>query len=209
MPWLDIAVLAVLAVSGLLALVRGFVREVLSIAAWVGAAAAGVFLYPELAPHLEGLLGVIEKGPIANIAAGGAIALVALIVFSLLAGVIADRVQDSALGPIDRTLGLVFGLVRGAALLCIAYIAAAWLQPPDRWPSWASEARTRPALEAGGAWIVRQLPPGLLPAPPRTTPAAPSATELMRPPAPAAVERGEGYRPDERRDLDRLLNVTR
>ena len=117
MPWFDIAVLAVLAVSGLLALVRGFVREVLSIASWVGAAAAALFLYPELAPHLEGLFGVIEPGPVANIAAGGVIFLVSLIVFSLLAGLIADRVQDSALGPIDRTLGLVFGLVRGAALL--------------------------------------------------------------------------------------------
>ncbi|GIX08494.1 CvpA family protein [Elioraea sp.] len=209
MPWLDIAVLAVLAVSGLLALFRGFVREVLSIAAWVGAAAAGVFGYPHLAPYLEGLFGVVEKGLIANIAAGGAIALVALIVFSLLAGVIADRVQDSALGAIDRTLGLVFGLVRGAVLLCLAYIAAAWLQPPERWPPWASEARTRPALEAGGAWIVRQLPPGLLPAPPRTTPAAPPADLLMRPPAPAAAQRGEGYRAEERRDLDRLMNVTR
>lgn len=209
MPWFDIAVLAVLAVSGLLALVRGFVREVLSIASWVGAAAAALFLYPELAPHLEGLFGVIEPGPVANIAAGGVILLVSLIVFSLLAGLIADRVQDSALGPIDRTLGLVFGLVRGAALLCVAYIAAAWLHPPERWPAWAVEARTRPALEAGGGWIVRQLPPGLLPAPPRSTPAAPSADALMRPPAPATADRGEGYRAEERRDLDRLLNVTR
>lgn len=209
MPWFDIAVLAVLAVSGLLALVRGFVREVLSIAAWVGAAAAGLFFHPELAPHLEGLFGVIEPGPVANVAAGGVIFLVALILFSLVAGLIADRVQDSALGPIDRTLGLAFGLVRGAVLLCLAYIGVAWLQPVDRWPPWASGARTRPALEAGGAWIVRQLPPGLLPPPPRTTPSAPSATELMRPPPAAAVERGEGYRPGERRDLDRLLNVTR
>jgi membrane protein required for colicin V production len=168
-----------------------------------------VFGYPHLAPSLEGLFGVIEPGPIANIAAGGAIFLVSLILFALIAGAISDRVQDSALGAIDRTLGLVFGLARGAALVCIAYIAAAWLQPPDRWPSWASEARTRPALEAGGTWIVRQLPPGLLPAPPRTTPAAPSATELMRPPPAAAVERPDGYRPEERRDLDRLMNVTR
>jgi membrane protein required for colicin V production len=209
MPWLDIAVLAVLAVSGLLALLRGFVREVLAIAAWVGAAAAGVFGYPHLAPYLEGLFGVIEPGPIANIAAGGVIFLVSLIVFALIAGVISDRVQDSALGAIDRTLGLVFGLVRGAALVCIAYIAVTWLQPPDRWPPWASEARTRPALEAGGAWIVRQLPPGLLPAPPRSTPKAPSATELMRPPAAASAVRPEGYRPEERRDLDRLMNMTR
>jgi len=209
MPWLDIAVLAVLAVSGLLALLRGFVREVLSIAAWVGAAAAGVLGYPHLAPSLEGLFGVIDPGPMANIAAGGTIFLASLILFALLAGAVSDRVQDSALGAIDRTLGLVFGLTRGAALLCIAYIAVAWLQPPDRWPSWAFEARTRPALEAGGSWIVRQLPPGLVPAPPRTLPPPPSATDLMRPPAAAAVTRPDGYRPEERRDLDRLMNVAR
>lgn len=209
MPWLDIAVLAVLAVSGLLALVRGFVREVLAIAAWVGAAAAGVFGYPHLAPHLEGLFGVVEAGPVANLAAGVAIFLLALMLFALVAGAVADRVQDSAFGAIDRTLGLIFGLARGALLLCLAYIGAAWLQPPDRWPAWAAEARTRPALEAGGAWLVRQLPAGLLPAPPRSTPAAPSADALMRPPAAAVPDRGEGYRAEERRELERLMNVAR
>ncbi len=194
MPWFDIAVLAVLAVSGLLALLRGFVREVLAIGTWIGALAAAVFGYPHLAPHLVGLGGVVEAGLVADGLAGAAIFIVALIVLMLLAGAIGDLVQDSRLGALDRSLGLVFGLARGAALLCFAYIAAAWLAPPDRWPRWAIEARTRPALEAGGLWIVRQLPEGVLPAPPRTLPAAPTASELMRPPPVAAPPARAGAR---------------
>lgn len=171
MPWFDIAVLLVLGLSGLLAALRGFVRETLAIAAWVGAAVAGLFGYPLLAPQLVGLGGLIEPGLVANGLAGGAIFLVSLIVLSLIAGSLGDLVQGSRLGAIDRTLGLAFGLVRGAAILCFAYIAAAWLAPPDRWPDWAANARTRPALEAGGRWIVRQLPEGVLPLPPQAQPA--------------------------------------
>ncbi|MDW8443329.1 MAG: CvpA family protein [Acetobacteraceae bacterium] len=173
MPWFDVVVLLVLGLSGLLALLRGFVREILAIGAWIGAAAAGLFGYPLLAPQLVGLGGLIEPGLVANALAGGAIFLVALIVLSLVAGSLGDLVQGSRLGALDRTLGLAFGLVRGAVILCFAYIAAAWLAPPDRWPDWATQARTLPALDAGGRWIVRQLPEGLLPLPPpvQTAPA--------------------------------------
>jgi len=181
MPWFDLAVLAVLGLSGLLALMRGFVRESLAIGAWVGAAAAGILGYPLLAPYLVGLGGLIEPGLVANGLAGGAIFLAALIVLSLIAGSVSEVVQDSRLGAIDRTLGLAFGLVRGAALLCFAYIAAAWLAPPERWPDWAASARTRPALEAGGRWIVRQLPEGLLPLPPQAQPADTSRPGTTRP----------------------------
>lgn len=205
--WLDLAVLAVLLVSGLLAMLRGFVREVLGIGAWVGAAVAAIAFYPQAAPYLHAW---IEPGLIANLAAGGAIFVVVLILLSLVARLLSDRVQDSAAGSIDRTLGLIFGLVRGVALVCFAYIVLAFLAGDRaRWPEWLREARSVRLAEPGAAWIVAQLPPGLLPAPPASGAQRPSADQLLRPAPARPAERGEGYRPEERRDLDRLLNTTR
>ncbi|WP_144185605.1 CvpA family protein [Elioraea rosea] len=204
--WLDIAVLAVVLVSGLLAMMRGFVREVLGIAAWAGAAVAAFMFYPLLAPHLHAWL---EPGLISNLAAGGAIFIVVLIVLSLLSRMLSDRVQDSAAGSIDRTLGLLFGLARGALIVCVAYIGAAFLAGErQRWPDWLRESQAARFAEPGAAWIVAQLPPGLLPPPPQGA-GRPSVDQLLRPAPASPAERGEGYRPDERRDLDRLLNTTR
>lgn len=205
--WLDLAVLAVLLVSGLLAMLRGFVRELLGIGAWVGAAVAAITLYPLLAPLLHPWL---DPGLVANLAAGGAIFLVALILLSLLARFLSDRVQDSAAGGIDRTLGLIFGLVRGVALVCFAYIAVAYLAGErSRWPGWLRDSQSVRFAEPAAAWIVAQLPPGLLPAPPAASGQRPTVEQLLRPPPARPAERGEGYRPEERRDLDRLLNTTR
>ena len=60
--------------------------------------------------------------------------LVSLIVLSLIAAAIGSAVRASAIGGVDRTLGLVFGLARGAALAIVAYIFACMAVPPDRWP---------------------------------------------------------------------------
>lgn len=205
--WLDLAVLALLLVSGLLAMLRGFVREVLGIGAWVGAAVAAIAFYPLLAPSLHAWL---DPGLVANLAAGLAIFLVVLILLSLIARALSDRVQDSAAGGVDRTLGLIFGLVRGVALVCFAYIAVAFLAGErSRWPEWLRDSRSVRFAEPGAAWIVAQLPPGLLPAPPASGGQRPSLDQLMRPAPARPAERGEGYRPAERRDLDRLLNTTR
>jgi membrane protein required for colicin V production len=205
--WLDLAVLGVVVVSGLLAMLRGVVREVLGIGAWVGAAVAGFAFYPLAAPSLHAWL---EPGLLSNLAAGGAIFLVVLVLLSLVSRVIADRVQDSAAGSIDRTLGLAFGLARGVLLVCVAYIGLAYLAGDrSRWPDWVREAQSLRFAEPGAAWIVRQLPPGLLPAPPESAARRPAAEQLMRPAPARPAERGEGYRPEERRDLERLLNTTR
>jgi len=199
--WLDLAVLALLAVSGLLAMLRGFVREVLGIGAWVGAAVAGLALHGHAAPLLHAWL---EPGLIANVVAGGAIFVVVLILLSLVARFLSDRVQDSAAGAIDRTLGLVFGLVRGVALVCFAYIALAFLAGErSRWPDWVREAQSVRFAAPAAAWIVAQLPPGLLPEPPPQG-GRPAVEQLLRPAPAAAPVRRDGYTGGERRELNRL-----
>jgi membrane protein required for colicin V production len=151
----DIAVVALVLISGLLALARGLVREVLSVGAWVGAAIATLYLFRFAQPVARTY---IEVELIADIAAGVALFVVTLIVLSLVSHALSRRVRDSALGPLDRSLGLVFGLVRGVALVALAYLIFAALFPPEDRPAWVAEARTEPLMAEGAAVLASILP---------------------------------------------------
>lgn len=129
----DAVVLLIVALSAYLAFVRGFVREALSIGGWVLAALVAFFLAPFLMP----LLGEI---PVAGeflrasctlgILAGFAVAFaLTLVVLSVVTPILADAVQGSALGPVDRFLGFLFGVARGVALVAVAYLLYGLLIP--------------------------------------------------------------------------------
>ena len=163
MNWVDLVMLAVLALSALLAFMRGLVREVLGVAAWVLAAlvASPYGVFPMVQPWVR------QQFPdptTADIVAFGTVFLIVLIVLWLIAGIIARTVQDSALGGLDRTLGLVFGLARGAALLAVAYILVGMAIPVANWPEPVIEARALPLVHRGATWIAEQIPPTYRPA---------------------------------------------
>ena len=128
---LDLIVIGVMLISALLAMVRGFTREVLSIAAWVAAAAAALFLHPYVLPYLTPY---IKNGTVAQLAAGGAVFIVVLIVVSFITIRISDMILDSRIGAIDRTLGFVFGAARGLLLAIVAFLFFAWLVPDRSQP---------------------------------------------------------------------------
>ena len=102
----------------------------------------------------------------------GAVFLVALIVLLLISGWVSSLVRLSALGGLDRTLGLVFGLLRGAALVVFAYIATGMVVPIERWPEPVLQARTLPLAYQGAVILVAALPHGFQPSvsPPPTGP---------------------------------------
>ncbi|MGH6989287.1 MAG: CvpA family protein [Stellaceae bacterium] len=160
MNTLDIIVVVVLVISAGFAFARGLVREVLSIVAWLGAAAIGFFGYPRLAPFMR----FLPAGTIRNVGAGAAIFIVVLIILSIVTGMIAHRVSQSGLSSLDRVFGLLFGLARGALLLCLAYIALMWYFPQDRpMPNWIMEARSKWFLERGAVAIEGLAPQVLSP----------------------------------------------
>ena len=90
----DLAVIAVVVISGLLAFVRGFVHEVLAVGAWIGAAIATVFFLPAALPHARDLISIQIA---ADIAAGAAIFILVLIVLSIFTHWLARRVRESGL----------------------------------------------------------------------------------------------------------------
>jgi len=155
MTWVDLAVFGILGVSGLLALVRGLVREVLGIGAWVGAIAAGIAGVPLMRGLVRNWLQAPEwVDPVSFLV----VFIIVLIILMLIARAIGSMVRGSALGGVDRTLGLLFGLARGAVIIIIAYILAGMVFPIDRWPDAVLGARTLPAAYEGARWVREQLP---------------------------------------------------
>lgn len=128
LSYLDAGLIVIVLLSGLVAMYRGLTREVLSILSWV--VAAGAVLY--FVKYHRGLAEELAKqfaNPvqtshiyIAQVAVGGLIFLVILIIVHLVTARVADTVLDSRIGPIDRILGLAFGVVRGFVLVLIPYM---------------------------------------------------------------------------------------
>jgi membrane protein required for colicin V production len=167
MTSVDLALLGVMILSGLLALSRGLVREILSIGAWLGAAATAMAVLPRIRPLVAPYVPSPEwTDPVGYIV----IFLVSLITLSVIAKAIGGAVRSSVISGIDRTLGLLFGLARGAALAVAVYIVAGLAIPPDRWPQPVLESRSLPYIYSGAEWAARQIPqeyrPQVLPPPP-------------------------------------------
>lgn len=211
---LDLAVGIVLLVSALLAFVRGFVHEVLSVAAWVGALVAAIYGLPYAAPYAHK---IIHLGWAADAAASALIFLVVLFVLSLGTHAVARAIQKTALNNADRTLGFVFGLVRAVVILGVGLIISDWLTDHDR-PDWMRNAKTLPLIEAAAEEMKSLVPPSFM-APTSTVKNAPRTINeavdgkrafdrLNRPGngVKAATPTEGGYKDSERLDMERLLN---
>ena len=152
---LDILLLVVMLISGLLAMIRGFMREILSIGAWGVAAVVTLYSYSRVLP--------IVKGYVASdsVAAGvtiGSVFLITLLVVSIVTVRISDMILDSRVGALDRTLGFLFGLGRGLIIVVVAFLFFAWLVPERSQPDWVRGAKSRVVLESTGQWLMSMLP---------------------------------------------------
>jgi membrane protein required for colicin V production len=152
---LDIALIVIMLVSALLAMVRGFMREVLSIAAWVLAAGLTLYSYAKLLPFAKQYF---NNDVVAAVAVVGGVFLVTLVVVSVVTVRISDRVLDSRVGALDRTLGFLFGLARGLIIVVVAYMFFDWLVPDRSKPEWVLHAKSRVVLSSTGDWLKEQLP---------------------------------------------------
>lgn len=140
----DGIVIGVVLFSAVLAMVRGFSREVLSIASWAGSVAAAYYLYPLLVPYV---MSYTDDPRIAMAGSAGIIFLIALIVISFITSRIADFIIDSRIGALDRTLGFLFGAARGLLLLVVALAFWNWLVGTRALPEWVAEAKSKPFMD--------------------------------------------------------------
>jgi membrane protein required for colicin V production len=178
--WVDGAAIGIVVISALFSLVRGFVREVLGIGAWAGAALAALSGYQYLQPYVASV--VSAKNFVVPVSAG-IVFLVVLILLSIISAWIGGLIRESALSSLDRSLGLVFGVVRGGVIICLAYIALSIFLVPSEWPAPVNNSRFLPYERAGAVMLASLLPPQYQPKVAPLPPAGPpSANTLMQQP---------------------------
>lgn len=226
---LDLAVVAIVILSAVFAFARGFVREALSIVAWVGAAAITLYGFTWVFTQVDGR---VHNPLLSQVITGFGLFVSSLVVLTILTGFAARMVHITGLTPIDRTLGFIFGLARGLLLVCLAYLLVDLMLPQanDR-PSWIREAKSGPYLHEGADVLKGFVPESLKTkgteaagefwrtVDPRTT-AKTEADKAMRAyespvPAAAPAQGAAGAAPapsyprGDRRELDRVIGTQR
>lgn len=214
----DLLVIVILSISGLIAFFRGFVRELLAVGVWIGAAFATLYGFGPAQPYLRVY---IATTLVADAITVISIFVVALVLLTLISNALARRVQESQMGALDRSLGFAFGLVRGVAIASVAYLLAIWLLLPNP-PDWLKTAKTTPVLRTAGDFILSLLPAeaaqrsreAVGTAGDQAKEAAERARALQRATAPLSSQSSTddadsdvdpGYKKDERRALEGLI----
>ena len=158
---LDGILVVIMLISAILAMIRGFSREVLSIVSWVAAAVAAATFYKSLSPTISSAIPQVASNPlVADAISAAAIFLIVLVIVSYLTMLLADLIIDSRIGVLDRTLGFIFGAARGALLVIITLMGFLWLANENE-PAWVAEAKSKPVLVSIGTNIRDALPENL------------------------------------------------
>ncbi|MGI9419335.1 MAG: CvpA family protein [Geminicoccaceae bacterium] len=192
------AVLFVIGVSGLLALVRGLVRESLSIVVWLLSALIAYVAFPEL----RALVGAY----ISHVWIGDAVTLIVvflapLVCLKIVAMVIADSVPSGVFGSLDRILGAGYGIARGALVVSLAYLGLNLVNAPEHHPVWIKEARVLPYVRDGAELLASWVPEDMLdpeawqPMPDGGFGGRPAAAETLA--TPSATDLESPLEPDE------------
>jgi len=126
---LDYIVLSVILLSGFLALMRGFVREMFSLVAWIGAYIVGTKFYAPAVPLVRHYIPKNEAA--AKWVAMGSVFVISLILLTIIGYFISMLVRGRALTAIDRSLGFLYGLARGVVVVSLVYLCAVNFIWPD------------------------------------------------------------------------------
>lgn len=195
---LDLILAGTVIISALLALSRGFTREALSLVAWVAAALAaiGAVLNPTLGALARNY---VQPDVLATVGLGAIAFIAVLVIVSLIGVKIADWVLESGVGPLDRSLGLIYGVARGVLLVVVAYLFYGWLVPADKCEAWVKNAWSLPLIESTAEAITRLLPAEL-----GDLLCAKPASETGTPATPA----DQGYHPGQTNGMNQLIEGT-
>ncbi|MFP4098695.1 MAG: CvpA family protein [Alphaproteobacteria bacterium] len=191
----DIVSVVVLLASIAISILRGFVREVLTIFGIAGGAVASYVGGPLLIPYMKSWLGVgeedaaqqvVEKTLTADTTETAEVAaveaekfmdiipypllaeglsytlvfVVFVIILSVISHYLAESVKNFGLGAVDRTLGMVFGLVRGVLFLGLLYLPVYYLVEEEQMQEWdwLQSSKSRIYMDVASGWIAEVIP---------------------------------------------------
>lgn len=133
MNWADWTILAVVGLSSLVGLTRGFIREAMSLAVWVLAVAVAFFFSEALAQRM---VDAIATPSLRQMAAFGLLFVVTMVLGSMLSRLLSQLVKAAGLKGFDRVLGAGFGLLRGVIITLVVLVFAPSIIKVDQDPWW-------------------------------------------------------------------------
>ncbi len=154
--YFDMAVIGIMLLSCIFAFFRGFVKEILSLIAWIGAAYITVRFFPSLSEKLQPHF---AKPLMAAICATTILYIGSLIGFAIFNRIIIKILKSgSEIGWLDNLLGLAFGALRGAFIVSLSYLMISVVIKDDNRPEWLEKAVTRPYAEKGALMLTKIAP---------------------------------------------------
>ncbi len=210
---LDIVLVLLMFISGVLAMIRGFTREFLSIASW-GAAFAVVLAILNLFPENSALLQPYIGHKVASQVIQGAIVfIIILIAVHLITIYISDKILNSSIGALDHTLGFIFGLARGLVAVVLLYLFFSFLVTDKVHNNWVSNARSLPLVKGTGEMIISLLPQDFADwVSKKVTKSTINSSELNSPTTKyrkaGNSDKNRGYQANVRRRLNQLVEST-
>lgn len=154
--YFDMTIYGIMALSCIFAFFRGFVKEILSLIAWIGAAFITVRFFPEasekLQPHFS-------KPLVASIVATLSLYFGSLLAFAIFNRIIIKVLKSGTeIGWFDNFLGLAFGALRGAFIISLGYLLITVVIKDENRPDWLEKAKTRPYVEKGALMLANIAP---------------------------------------------------
>lgn len=193
--FLDLGVVILVGLSALLAMSRGVIREGLGLLGWVGAFIVAWLSFAQVRPFVEQQL---MHPLLTDVVTAVVVFVVPLILFKVLASIVAGGVDASFLRPIDKGLGLLFGAARGAFIVAAGYLIASTVIPPKHHPAWVQEAALLPSIQDGAVFLASYLPEDIIE---RSRESVAETGERAR----ALRNAAEGYDAEATQAVDRLV----
>jgi len=152
---LDLLVILTVLVSAGYAAWKGFLWETLTIFDWLAAAFGCLYFGPYLVPMMHS---VVATGWLAGLIAYAVVFLIVFIPLSFMSHRFSESVKNSPIGPLDRALGIAFGVVRGLAVVALVYLAYTYFVPVPEQARFVKEARSLPIIQSTGQVILTLVP---------------------------------------------------
>lgn len=149
----DVVVIIIILLSSVFAFIRGFLKEFFSLAGWLGAAAITFIAYPHAVQLIDGMF---KSSKVVNIVAIVLVFLAVLMVIAIINAMILDNLREMRMGIVDRSLGLLFGLLRGIIIASIIHFAVVILHENDEGPEWLTQGETY-QITVIGANVIKDL----------------------------------------------------
>ncbi len=155
--WVEYFIVGVITLSVLTGLWRGFLKEAISLVAWIAAFFVAFLFVEDGAAYLTKYIGIPA---VRIVLAFGVLFLSTLMLGGLVNLIVAQLMQHTGLSGTDRLLGLIFGLLRGGAIITILVLLAGLNQPLTQNPWW-KQSLLLPYFQQAAVWLREYLPPAV------------------------------------------------